>query len=332
MSSFPKFNQLPPELQLKIWEHCFDTPRMLPRIVKVDYDMSNSSYDYESMPPPLTQTCRNSRPIALKNYSILNPTKVKDLGAIYFNSTIDILAYNPSYQPPHNEEGTQFFNSIPWRDPRLPQHLIHNILLKESYVDMRRRHNFRFPMLELSFFENLKIIHIELPSYDELEDEARRWYKELMRHTPDSDTKLPPYMLAPITYQRLREASDPRGIIPGYMELEFYIKRETPHHVLKSFGWRENGPKVGWMSGHPPDDKRIEQTVEKSTGEVIWRYLPVVKYVRGIPVSETHSLDWEVVTSAGAMVGVVAWNDKNFDSSTIALGEPTSSDESDTEV
>ncbi|QSZ28855.1 hypothetical protein DSL72_003360 [Monilinia vaccinii-corymbosi] len=282
MSSFSQFIQLPFEIQFKIWTHALETPRMIPRTVKVDYDPTNFSYRYMSQPPPLTQTCRTSRKVALENYSVLNPSTSKELGAIYFSPTIDTLYYNPSYQT-HPNETLKSLASTPWLDPKLPPHLVKHIMLTKAYVSFRAHHSFLCPIAELIHFENLQTIYIELPSHRELERKSIAWYRELMRFSTDSEPTIPTYITDFYTREQLEEASGPRDVVPGYVLLPGDEKGLREHQILASFGWQGDGPRNAWLHGDRlgGSGRRVWRGGLDDKG--MWRDLPAVRYLRRLP-------------------------------------------------
>ncbi|KAB8300540.1 hypothetical protein EYC80_000700 [Monilinia laxa] len=283
MASFSKFGQLPLELQFKIWAYALETPCIIPRIVKVDYDPTNSSYRYKSRPPPLTRTCQASRKIALENYLILNPSMSNELGAIYFCPTIDILYYNSSYQA-HPIETLNSLTSTQWLDPKLPPHLVQHLMLTQSYVNFRAHHSFLCPVAELTFFENLQTIYIELPSHTELERKSVAWYRELMRFSPESELTIPSYITDSYTREKLEEADGPRDVVPGYVMLSENKKFLREHQVLTSFGEQEDRPRNAWVYGDELGGTGRGVWRGDPDAGWTWRDLPAVRYLRGLSV------------------------------------------------
>lgn len=302
MASFSKFDQLPFELQFKVWTHALETNRIIPRIVKVDYEPASFSYRYKSQPPPLIQTCQTSRKIALENYSILNPSISNELGAIYFSPTIDILYYNSSYQN-HPTEILNPLASTSWLDPKLPPHIVQNLMLTQSYVNFRAHHSFLCPVAELTHFENLQTIYIELPSHTELERKSIAWYRELMRFSPESEITTPSYITDAYTREKLEEEDGSRNVVPGYVLLSEEKRFLREHQVLTSFGWQKDGPRNAWVYG----DKLGETGRRVWRGDPdagwMWRDLPAVRYVRGLSVEWMDFLGVRTICYLGVGLG-----------------------------
>lgn len=270
MSSFSPFGRLPVELQLKVWSFALKPQCAEPRIIEIGYNPLTYKYKYKSQPPPLTQTCRNSREVALKNYSILNPLFSKEVGAIYFHQTIDILYYHTSNSRSANE-------ILPFLNAELPMNLIQHLMFTEAYLSHRARDSFQCPIPELRYFANLKTLYIVLPSYAEIEEGTRTWYNQLMRFTPNKEPSLP-QLTASYKREKIQEASEPRDVVPGYTLLPKDKGSLREHQVISCFGKQEGGAKNAWIFGDG-----LRRGGIKKVGDWSDRELPVVKYTRKVP-------------------------------------------------
>jgi hypothetical protein len=86
--SFPRFLQLPLELQIDIWKYTLGAPRVEPRVVRVTYNEKIDSFSYSFTIPPLLEVCQVSRKIAQHFYPSLVPDSAFP---IYINPGIDFL-------------------------------------------------------------------------------------------------------------------------------------------------------------------------------------------------------------------------------------------------
>lgn len=279
MSSFSQFGKLPIELQLRVWSFSLDPHRIIPRIIEADYDSNNFPHKYKSQPPPLTQTCRASREVALKNYSVLNPSAANEVGAIYFHPAVDVLYYYPSCQLSAHQNFCSLATTS-FLDPKLPTHLIQHIMFTQSYLTHRARDSFLCPIPELRHFGNIKTLYIALPSHAELEVEARIWYKQLMRFTPDFEPPLHPHITASYAREKLEEATGRRDVVPGYTLLAEDKGSLRKHQVTSCFGWQEGGVKGAWVCGDGPGRNGGE--IRKGE-DWLGRELPAVRYLRAVP-------------------------------------------------
>ncbi|TEY59697.1 hypothetical protein BOTCAL_0188g00130 [Botryotinia calthae] len=278
MSSFPQFRQLPVELQLKIFSISLQPDSVVPRTVKVDFAPEFHTYRYQSQPPPLTQTCRASREVALKCYSILNPSMLNKRGPIYFHHAVDILHYHPHCER-HYDRDSLDTTAL---DPDLPTHLIRHIMITQTYLTLRASDSFTCPIFELRYFGNLETLYIGLPSHAELEEHSTRWYKELMRLTPghkDAPPSLPHHLIALYTREKLEEASGRRDIVPGHTLLSGDKESLRKHQLLSCFGWQEGGISGAWICGD--GSGRGDGRIRRGEG---WqsRELPALKYTSGL--------------------------------------------------
>jgi hypothetical protein len=100
--SFPRFLQLPLELQINIWTYTLEAARVKPRLVRVIYDEKIDSFSYSFTIPPLLEVCQVSRKIAQHFYPSLVPDSAFP---IYINPNIDFLYCR---SPPHNPNPPMF--------------------------------------------------------------------------------------------------------------------------------------------------------------------------------------------------------------------------------
>ncbi|KAM3069514.1 hypothetical protein ACMFMG_005620 [Clarireedia jacksonii] len=295
--AFPSFRKLPTEIQISIWSHTLEAPRIIPRIVRLDFDTTTEVFTYKSTPPPLTQTCRLSRIVALKHYQLLLPTCASI--PIYFHPQTDILHCNPSYRPSSptvSPSASSPLSPPPFIDPSIPPELIHHIILTQTYISHRARASFLCPIPELRHLVSLRTLYIELPTHSARAAASRSWYANLMRFTPPSSSSssqsqsqssssspnpsttdgLPSHIANMYASEkRQEEENGRRDVVPGYVIVGGKEKCMREQQVMSCFGWQEGGVRHAWLCGDKGYPVRCDEYWEE-------RGLPIVEHLREV--------------------------------------------------
>ncbi|PQE09978.1 hypothetical protein CJF31_00003879 [Rutstroemia sp. NJR-2017a BVV2] len=267
--SFPSFRKLPTEIQISIWSYALEPPRITPRIIRLDFNPSTSGFIYKSTPPPLTQTCRLSRLVALKHYQVLLPSCAAP--PIYFSPRTDILHCNPSSTTSTSTSSTP----PPFLDPALPLNLIHHIILTQNYISQRARTSFLCPIPELRCLIALETLYIELPTHKARAAASRSWYADLMSETAPPSPDLPPHLTAMHAATKRLEVNGRRDVVPGYVIVGGKEKCMREQQVMSCFGWQEGGVKHAWLCGDRGYPVRCDEYWEG-------RGLPRVEHLREV--------------------------------------------------
>jgi hypothetical protein len=134
--SFPRFLQLPLELQIYIWTYALEAPRVEPRVVRVTYNEKIDSFSYSFTIPPLLEVCQVSHKIAQPFYPSLLPGSAFP---IYINPSIDFLhcrsrrvRVNTSMFP-----SSRAISILPFIDPTANVANIRNLVLDDNYWKIR---------------------------------------------------------------------------------------------------------------------------------------------------------------------------------------------------
>jgi hypothetical protein len=235
LQSFTPFPRLPRELQIKIWKCSLEPPRVVPRIVRVEYSLATDSFAYTFPIPPALEVCHLSREVALKLYLPLVPGSASP---VYFNPNVDFL-YCKSPFDPVNPSATPLPPTrpiLPFVDPQTDVSAIRFLVLDHEFWTHRVVTNHTCPIKELRDFRSIHEIFLIVPSLGQWRERKKALFS-LFPHQPDD----PRFDLDRRYAEELaRDASAPSAIVPGF---RLYPGRGGPLHereVLLCFGWRDH--------------------------------------------------------------------------------------------
>jgi len=239
LQSFASFPRLPRELQAKIWECCLEAPQVTPRVVKVHYERTTSSFSYTFTIPPPLQACRLSREIARKFYLSLIPSTTYP---VYLYPQVDFLyckvPLEPSDLDPRLVSPGQPI--LPFLNPEANVSLIRFLVLDNDYWAYRLLRNHTCPIKELRNFQNITKMFLALPPLQQWLERRKQAISWLS--LPPGDPRADIDRLYAIRLSQHTSAQD--AIVPGFRLYAGGDRSKIRHkgEIAACFGRRDAEP------------------------------------------------------------------------------------------
>lgn len=241
--SFTLFPRLPRELQIKIWEHSLQPPRVVPRVIRAEYRVATDSFTYAFSILPTLEVCRLSRKVAQKVYLPLVPGSASP---VYFNPNIDFL-YCTSLFDPVNPSPTPLPLTrpvLPFLDPQANVSTVRFLVLDRAYWIHRTTIDITCPIRELREFRNIQEIFLVVPPLEQWRERTRALLSAFPHRPGDPRSDLNRRYAEEVA----RDVAAPSAAVPGF---RIYLGNGLgtkgggsleERQVLLCFGWLDIPP------------------------------------------------------------------------------------------
>jgi hypothetical protein len=212
--SFTPFPRLPRELQIKIWEHSLQPPRVVPRVIRAEYRVATDSFTYAFPIVPALEVCRLSREVARKAYLSL---VLSSASPVYFNPDIDFLYCKSPFDPlnPSPTSPTPLLPTrpvLPFLDPQANVSAVRFLVLDRAYWVHRTTIDITCPIRELREFRNIQEIFLVVPPLEQWRERTRALLSAFPHRPGDPRSDLDKRYAEEVA----RDVAAPSAAVPGF--------------------------------------------------------------------------------------------------------------------